>query len=510
MPFPFAPAPVPRSRRSPRVHSAIPALLALCAFATGADAQSTTRAQQEGGTWYAVEIPQHDRRLARVEARIELTDSVLIMFPRGADHLPDGWSTYLRGLAATNDDGRPVTLRRAGRDRWIVATPRPTAIRLRYEVLLHHDSGDWPLGPKEASAVKADGVFLTGRALFITQLGMRQAHVRMQLPPRWRLATPWQEATGAAGTYRVPSATELLQVGMLAGRHQQRRLLFGDATVFVAVGQSLPGALDPIAETLSSALVGADALFGGTPRGRFVAIANADDFGGGVAFTRSFNMLFRSPVTRETRSEWAHVVVHELLHMWLGGAINTPDGQQEHWLLEGGTDYLANILELRSGIITREQLYDRVAANWDRYRVVAGTQGLRAAGANKLANYDLVYSGGLLASLMLDVELRRATDGRAGLDSLVKRLYVLHGRTGELMAYTSIRREALRLGGPAIEPLFTRYVEGAERIPLDRVLASLGYALESGATPEARSRITVAPERTAVQQGLERRILGAP
>lgn len=469
-------------------------------------AQAPARAPATG-TWYTARIEAWDRRLVHVEARIEITDSILTMYPEGAGHVPNAWATFVRDLVATDDQGRRIRLRDLGKGRWIVPRPFPPAVRLRYQVLLHHDAGPWPFGSKEAAYVKEDGVFVTGRALFIAQELMRPITVRLDVPERWLVATPWAEVPGQRHTFRVPDVVELLQVGMLLGQHQQRRLLLNGTAVVLAVGRSLPDALELFSGTLGPALAQAEALFGGSPAGKFVVIANADSYDGGSAFTRSFDVVFREPPTLENRPRWAHVITHELLHLWLGGAISPPQRDQEYWLTEGATDYLANLVELRTGIIDRDRFHARVAEAWDKYRATGGGRSLRAAGADKAGNYDLIYSGGLLATLILDVEMRRASEGRTGIDALMRRLYALHGRERRPMRYTDLRSILAEVASPAHGRLLDRLVDGSDPLPVSDALAALGLELVPPDGDRGGSTVRPRADATPAQQALLERVI---
>jgi predicted metalloprotease with PDZ domain len=498
---------------TPRLAARAVLLLAVClaALAAPGPAAAQSPARMAGaGTWYVVRIAAWDRRLVNVEARIELTDSLLVMYPEGADHVPNGWATFVRELVATDDAGRRIRLRDLGKGRWSVPRPFPPAVRLRYEVLLHHDAGPWPFGAKEAAYVKDDGIFVTGRALFIAQEVMRPIAVRIEVPERWFVATPWAEAPGQRSIFRVPDATELLQVGMALGQHQQRRLLLGGTTVILAVGRALPGALELFAGTLGPALARAEALFGGSPAGKFVVIAHADNYDGGSAFIRSFDVVFREPPTQANRDQWGHVVTHEVLHLWLGGAISPPQRNQEYWLTEGTTDYLANLLQLRAGIVDRDAFLARIGEAWDRYVASDRARSLRAAGTDKAGNYDLLYSGGLLATLVLDVEMRRATDGRAGIDALMRRLYAQHGRTQRPMTYADLRQVVVAVATPAQGALLDRLTGRADPLPVAEALAALGLELVAPPTGADAARTAVRPraDATAEQRALLAQLLG--
>ncbi|HEX8393090.1 MAG TPA: hypothetical protein VF665_12170 [Longimicrobium sp.] len=490
-----------RSLARARARRAAAAALAAAGFIMAGAAAAQDRPA------YTVSIAPHDNRSVRVHARIPLTDSVLLMYPDGANHLADGWSTFVRGLRATDDAGRAVPLRRRGRDEWAVAAPLPAAVTLDYEVLVHHDAGRWPFGSKESAYGRPDAVFLTGKALFIAQYGVADATVRFDLDPSWRLAVPWAEVPGQPRTFSVPTVIELLEVGMMAGRHQQRAVTVGGTEVVLAVGESLRGSAEVMEGSLRQLLPAAAAMFGGAPRGRFVVIANRDVYDGGTAFTRSFSVVYAEAPTVQNRTGWGHVIAHELLHLWLGSAIRTAPESQQYWFSEGYSDYLSSLLELRTGMISEPAFWARVAEHHQKYTRVAGGVSLLAAGADKAQNYDLVYSGGFLAALSMDVDLRRRTARRAGVEDVLRRMYARFGATGDPYTDHDVRAEAEAVGGGGLSAFFASYVTGTDLLPVQSDLAALGMALHAAGPDSAMHRITVSRYATPAQTALRRAVL---
>ncbi|MGK2935243.1 MAG: hypothetical protein ACSLFE_08410 [Gemmatimonadaceae bacterium] len=449
-------------------------------------------------TIYTVTVPAYDNRSIRVRAHIVLADSLLLMYPEGADHVPDGWATYVRDLTATDDKGRPVALRASGPAQWVVPPPLPRALNLRYEVLVHHDAGPWPFGSKEAAYARPDFVFLTGKALFIAQYQTADAVVRVVLPPTWSVATPWADLdtvrmpqlaaapSAVTHTFTVPNVYELLEVGMLVGRYLERTIRSGDAAVTLAVGRDLESAL-PLFEAAVRPLVpAAAAVFGGTPKGKFVVIANRDTYDGGTSFTRSFGMVFKDVPTAQNRGNWGHVIAHELLHLWNGTAIRPADGAQEYWFSEGFTDYLADLLEHRTGMITENTLIARIGQHYDKYlaaRAVGPGMSLRSAGDEKAKYYDLVYSGGLLTALALDVELRQRSAGQRGLEDLLRVMYRDFGGTGKPYAAADVQRAATEVAGADLATFFAQYVDGTAALPMQTYFRALGLVHDDRGAP---------------------------
>lgn len=432
---------------------------------------------------YTVGMKSWDKRVVRIGANVRTLGDALMMYPEGAGHVPDGWATYIRNLAATDAKGNPVALERVGAGAWRVPDRlKGQEIALKYEVLLHHDAGEtWPFGWDEAAYVKGGAAFFTGKALFITALDMQNITVDFDLPDGWKLVTPW-EAECRERSYRVKDAIELTESAHFTGDFIHREVAAAGATVEIGLGKALTASAPLVEEVLKRSLHTAAHMLGPVPDQTFAVIADLEpQYTGGGTFVRSVSMLFQEPPTSANKAEWGHTVTHELLHLWLGGAIK-PAARQEYWLTEGFTDYLANLVGLRSGLITEQTFWQRVRDHHTKYVKQAGRASLRDAGNDKAAHYDLVYSGGFLAALTLDVQMRERSGHARGVPDLVQALNDQYGgRTG--FTPHDVGRIAGRLSGGDHSAYIRDYVLGMNRLPMERVLGSLGVPLaaEAGA-----------------------------
>ncbi|HEX7705241.1 MAG TPA: hypothetical protein VF701_02175 [Thermoanaerobaculia bacterium] len=455
---------------------------------------------------YVVRFDEQDRRLAFVEARIRSRDEFLLMYPEGANHLPAGWATFIRNMSATDGEGREVTLESNGRDLWRNPRPGGEELTFRYEILIHHDAGRWPSGWDEAAYVKGESIFLTGKALFITAFDQSDIEVRFSLPEQWQLVTPW-ESRGSR-QFVVAGPVELTESAIMVGRFDERTVKIGSVEVVLAVGHSLPNAAELFEETLRSVLPEAAAVFGGSPEGRYVIAANREEaFTGGGAFPRSLSLLFQDPPTLENRPEWSHIVIHELLHLWIGVAISPPRDQQEDWFTEGVTDYLTNLIQVGNGLISEQTFWDRVADHDSKYQAAAGDVSLRDAGRDKGRHYDLIYSGGLVTALALDVEMRVKSGGKAGVVDLLREMYRSHGLGGVPFTARDVVDAAVRLVGSDLSLFFESHLYGTTTIKLDRTLQQLGLRFVTSGDQGSAPRITAIEEPSPQQLRLRHEIL---
>jgi predicted metalloprotease with PDZ domain len=453
---------------------------------------------------YVVRFDEEDKRLAFVEARLSSRDEMLLMYPDGADHLPAGWSTFLRNVVATDGEGRSLTLESRGRDVWSNPVSAGGELLLRYEVLIHHDAGRWPFGWDEAAYVKGDAIFLTGKALFITAFDLGRMEVEFQLPDKWQLVTPWQPLEPRR--FLVTDPVELTESAMMAGRFDERSIDVGSLTVLLAVAHSLPDTAALFEEMLREVLPAITTILGGSPEGTFVIAASREEaFSGGGTFPRSISLLFEEPPSIENRGEWSHVLIHELLHLWIGVALSPAADQQEYWFTEGFTDYLTNLVQVGRGIISEDEFWQRIAEHYAKYESVAGETSLRAAGMDKGRHYDLVYSGGLVAALALDVEMRSISGGAIGVTDLLREMYRSFGVPNRPFTADDLLPATESLIGKNLGDFFHSYVFGTETIASDRFLKPLGLRLvssEGSSVSRISSRSRVTPEQLHLRRAI--------
>jgi hypothetical protein len=109
-----------------------------------------------------------------------------------------------------------------------------------------------------------------------------------------------------------------------------------------------------------------------------------------------------------------------------------------------------------------------------------------------------VYWGGALFAVELDLELRRATGGRAGLPTLLARLRA----AGPVCDLAAVAAAVDRLAGaPLFARLLALHLEGPACARLEPLLSALGIRSEPGGTTGLDERAPRAEERRALLEG---------
>jgi predicted metalloprotease with PDZ domain len=178
--------------------------------------------------------------------------------------------------------------------------------------------------------------------------------------------------------------------------------------------------------------------------------------------------------TNATR--WAPFIAHELLHLWSGGAIKY--AEQEYWFSEGFTDYYANVICARSGLISEQDSIERLRRASESYLKNCGVTSIRQAGDAGSHNSALQYGGGSLVAAVLDIRIRRLTNNAKSLDDLMRQMYKEFGKTGERYTIEDVVRIAGGVTGTEHSDFFDKYVLGTDELPLEEYFGYIGLDLE--------------------------------
>ena len=473
-----------------------------------------------GGAWFAWErwprpdapwdeLPNRylvridpDLQRARIEADIFLSGDMLSMFSvMPVPTLPGGQVDLVENLEVTDSQGEPLSLRDLGMGDY--ALEGRQRVKLRYAVRLEHDRHAWPAGKEEVGYRTEEGLMLTGASLFFADGGDKMQgpiEVEFELPSDWRAVTPWER--DGSGRYIMQTRRELLSNALFLGTIASETVEVGGISLTLALGRRYVPSRDLFVDLLRTQLEGYVELFGGKPRaGRYLIIINEDAGGDGGAFVGSFSQFVAGDADERNRVIWGYVMAHELLHFWNGLSI-VPTDYREEWFKEGATDYLTIASLAKNGLIDETLLFKRLENVPRRYLIARYAQGLgmsvREAGKDKQPNRQLVYGGGSLAALALDVELRVRSDDRVGLPQLMQSLHAEFGVAGgKTYSLDDIERHAQLLTGADFAPFFDRVVESGDYFDIRPSLTELGLRMDSFVE---EMFIAQEPQATAVQR----------
>jgi len=438
---------------------------------------------------YTVTIDVANTRLALVEATLVPDGAVIAMNDEANQGLERGWSTFVENIKVVDRNGKPLELTYEPTSRWRIRGYEGGNIHLTYNVRLKHDQVGVTFGDNGAAYANSFGVMWAGRALFIAGSPAKNVTVQFRLPDTWKIATPWTAKSGSANTFFTRGTDDLVNSGFFAGTHTAFDLTVGSASIrFALAGENVTSMRDSFSDLTGKYLRYYNDTYGVARPAEMLFIASDSSYWGGEVMGRviSLSVAGGGHEGLGPLAVLSHVISHEIYHLWNSGIeISEEDQADFEWFNEGfGAEYSSYTASLRLGDLDQRKFLDLLQSEWKKYATkLDGKVSLASAGENKDANYDLVYGGGLIAAVALDIQIRHESGNTKNLDSLLPYLLKRFPRTpaeSDRADATSLTLEKLFevtrfLYGQKIAETFERYVRRPDAISLDKV-ATLGLA----------------------------------
>jgi len=223
-------------------------------------------------------------------------------------------------------------------------------------------------------------------------------------------------------------------------------------------------------------------------RGRWVGPGRTLGGGGATVFMR----VGGSAAPSDYDADW--VLVHEMLHLAF------PSVAREHdWAEEGLSTYVEPLARARAGMLSESEAWRGLAAGLPQGLPGAGDRGL-----DLTPTWGRTYWGGALFWLLADVEIRKRSQGRLGLEDALRGIREAGGSNAVRWPLDGALAAGDRtIGFAVLQPLHDAMATEPHPVDLPALLASLGVATPaSGAVLDDHAPL--AGLRRAMTRGAER------
>ncbi len=426
----------------------------------------------------SVDATDITRKLLHATVTIPLATSggsgertVALWYPKWVpgSHGPGGPIANVAGLKITDDRGTPLRWERTAGEvyRIVVTVPEDAAslnVRMRYITnqpttnSMGHDSFGSPML----------GVVSFGTVLMYpegSEIDEQEIQATLKLPPNWKASTALHASKGVSADDELRFAPvtmrTLVDSPVMCGLHRR---------IFDLVEPEHAGTIPPhrlhvfseaesavnlhpeILQKLRKMVTQAALLFGSHPFEEFdILLATSDVLSpNGLEHSRStFNIVtlksLRSP---ESFKGWMRLLVpHEYVHAWCGKyrrptGMLTPDFHSPKdtgllWVYEGLTQYLGELLEVRSDLMDADEFRDRITIelghavrqqgrDWRSLRDTSACSHIlraRSRSWGRLRRSQDYYMEGMLFWLEADALIRSRSDGEKSLDDFCQAFF---------------------------------------------------------------------------------------
>lgn len=223
-----------------------------------------------------------------------------------------------------------------------------------------------------------------------------------------------------------------------------------------------------------------------------VALADKDKGGGGYgALEHNYSSLYFLPeISFEPRlkSLVNEVSSHEFLHILTPLNLHSerienfdftnPKMSKHLWLYEGVTEYFANLVQVKNGLINEKQFFSNMrdkineAEDFGNFSMTAMSENVLTDKYQK--KYNSVYNRGALIALMLDLFIREKTGNAKDLKLVVTDLAKKYG-AGRPFNDDEFLAEFIKSSHPDVQSFVDSYITGDQPLPFDEYFRKLGY-----------------------------------
>jgi predicted metalloprotease with PDZ domain len=405
-------------------------------------------------------------------------------------------------------DGQPAELNRQDQNTW--RGPNRSCRDLAFHYAVHADLD----GPFDSILDSGHSFLNLAMVLFyLPRERMRPVQVKFQLPAGWKLATLLEgegdEIQAANYDVLVDSPVEaghfeefsypqdLIPTGASAGemKHSTIRLVIDADRADYSPGRIL--------DSLQKITAEETRLMQDLPFRRYTFILHFPHEGGstgGMEHRDGTVITILASALRDNEGYLESVAAHEFFHAWNVKRIRPQalepvdyingNDTRDLWLCEGVTNTYAQLALLRADLIDRDTFYSRIAEaiealqDHSARRFQSAEMAGREAWLEKYPDYNRsersisYYNKGELLGYLLDLGIRHASQNRAGLDDVMRRLNQDFAGRGSFYTLADLISIIAQLA-PTFDTnrFWTDYVQGTQELNYSTYLGYAGLHL---------------------------------
>jgi predicted metalloprotease with PDZ domain len=376
-----------------------------------------------------------------------------------------------------------------------------------------------------SSFLDEDEAYFNGSNLFMMVDGLRgEEHLlTIAAPAHWRIET--QLERDEDGTFRARDYDHLIDSPTIAAATLTRHSFHeSDAMIHLVFRGDEGIDTEQYVEPVRAITRTQAQLFGGLPFRDYRFLYHVRDRWHGVEHEDSCSIILRRNALLgagpgdEGYDHTLSITSHELFHAWnikrmLPAKFSPYDYWNATptrllWAMEGLTSYYGELTLVRGGLwtvdrylrhlVTEIQTLESLPARAHLSLAQASFDGWLSDPAHMHDHPNAwfsFYNKGEVVSALLDLTIRRLTDGTRSIDDIVRLLWQEHDSNG--LAEDAVERAVERVAD--VGDFFTRYVDGTEPLPYEELFTAAGLTFSAVPREPESAALSV---RVKIQDGL--------
>lgn len=417
------------------------------------------------------------------------------------------YAKFVTDFRAEDGAGRVLPFEKTAKNTWRVHAGKAASIVVSYDVYaFSRFVADSYLGD--------DGGFITPTGVFMHVAGRLQNPVTVTVLPcaDWKqVSTGLSPVPGRPNTFTAPDFDRLYDCPILIGN--QEILTFEAMGLPHTIAAYDLGTFDRAKFTadLKRIVEAAAALMGELPYRHYTFLIIGPG-GGGLEHSNSTAVTLNPGSLADARGYqgWLSFIAHEYFHLFNVKSIRPIalgpfDYDRENytdmlWFSEGVTVYYEFMLLNRAGLMTRDEVLERLGSTIAGYENAPGRRhqsatlssfdtwtgffGRSEHAANTTISY---YDVGCGLGLLLDLKIRESSNGRSSLDDVMRTLYRTYFKEKK-RGFTDreFRDVCERAAGAPLGEIFEVYAATVEKWDYAKYLGYAGLGIDLEKRPSER------------------------
>jgi predicted metalloprotease with PDZ domain len=464
-----------------------------------ADAQTAGALAAAAAIRYTVSFPAPHTHYVEVSAAVPTggrpqVEVMMAVWTPGS-YLVREFSRHVENVTAAAPGGRALDVEKSDKNRWRITTGGAPTVDLRYRVYGREMS-------VRTNWIEAGFALLNGAPTFMTLAdGTSRPHEVTIVPAAgWkRSMTGLEEIAGSEHHYRAADYDTLVDSPILIGNPAVYEFTVEGKRHYL-VNEGEAGVFDGAraARDLETVVREHLRMWGSLPYDKYLFLNVLTEGGGGLEHRNSAVLMASRWTTRTRRTYlgWLELAAHEFFHAWNVKRLRPVElgpfdyENEVHtrslWIVEGITDYYADLIVHRAGLSAREEYLDSLSNKIEELQTTPG----RAVQSAELASFDAwikyyrpdenspntsisYYTKGAVLAFLLDARIRRDTGGNRSLDDVMRTAYDKYAAT---RGFTPDDFQAVveQVSGTKLDSFWDSAIGGTAELDYREALDTLG------------------------------------
>jgi predicted metalloprotease with PDZ domain len=455
---------------------------------------------------YTVSMSKPWTHLLEVEMRVkpagDRTDLVMPVWTPGS-YLVREYARHVQDFAAKDGSGKALSWQKINKNTWQVASKGAGEVVATYRVYANELT-------VRTNELNDQHAFWNNAATLMYPDGQIKSPSTLKVVPygSWKIATGLPPMAGAANTFHAENFDILYDSPFDVSNFKEVSFEVHGVPHRIIMDGEGNYDLERLKVDVPKIVSAAADIFGELPYKDYTFIVNLRG-GGGLEHLNSTALQFNRNAFRSPQGYlgFLGLAAHEYFHCFnvkriRPDALGPFDYTKENytkllWMAEGGTDYYAQQLLLRAGFITSEDFLANVANGFENLQLQPGRFQTSVEEAswdawikyyrpdeNAINNQISYYDKGALVTGLLDVEIRKASNGAKSMDDVLRYLYTEHYKKGRNYTPEELQKIMETMAGKSLDDFFRRYIRGREEIAYNDILGGMGLQVNSGGGPQ--------------------------